>query len=52
MNFIIHPLLREKLHVSADLLNSYDLQKIVQEWSQVFNSKIKLHDNTKYIFDK
>jgi hypothetical protein len=33
MKFIIHPLLREKLHVAADMLASYDLEKIKENWS-------------------
>ena len=35
IKFIIHPLLREKMHVSADLMQSYDLNKQIS-WMEKF----------------
>jgi len=38
MDFFVHPLLREKVHVSADLLSTHDLQKRVAEWQTRFGT--------------
>ena len=36
MAFIVHPLLRERVHVSADLLSTNDLSKRVDQWQSRF----------------
>jgi hypothetical protein len=40
--FIVHPLLREKLHVSADLLSTYDLEARVTQWSSKFPKNLEV----------
>ena len=45
MSFIIHESLREKLHVSADLLSTYDLPAIRDSWLPTFSpAALSLHN--------
>ena len=48
MHFIIHEDLREKLHVSADLLSTYDLTSVRDTWTATFApAKLSLHHTFK-----
>ena len=48
MHFIIHEDLREKLHVSADLLSTYDLTSVLDTWTPTFApAKLSLHHQFK-----
>ena len=47
IKFIIHPLLREKLHVTTDI-PSLSLDDLLKEYNELFNNNLLVHKKEDY----